>query len=59
MFVMRNKWILLSYALFFFVIVSSYDSYSDNTYSVAISGALLSIVGVGAWVWSVQPKKKD
>jgi uncharacterized membrane protein YphA (DoxX/SURF4 family) len=59
MFVMRNNWILLSYALFFFVIVSSYDSYSDNTYSVAIAGALLSIVGVGAWVWSVQPKKKD
>ena len=56
---MRNKWILLSYALFFFVIVSSYDSYSGNTYSVAIAGALLSVVGVGAWVWSVQPKKKD
>ena len=56
---MRNKWILLSYALFFFVLVSSYDSYSDNTYLVAIAGALLSVVGVGAWVWSVQPKKKD
>jgi len=54
---MSNKWILLAYAALFFGIVSTYDSYADNTYLVALAGVTLTVLGVGAWLWSVQPKK--
>ena len=54
---MSNKWILLAYAALFFVVVSAYDSYADNTYLVALAGITLSVTGVGAWLWSVQSKK--
>jgi len=53
---MSNKWILLAYAALFFGIVSTYDSYADNTYLVAFAGVAISVAGVGAWLWSVQPK---
>jgi nicotinamide riboside transporter PnuC len=54
---MSNKWILLAYAVLFFAVVFNYDSYSDNTYLVALAGVTLSVAGIGAWVWSVQPKR--
>jgi len=54
---MRNKWILLGYAALFFVVVSNYDSYSDDTYLVAFAGVILTATGVGAWLWSVQPRR--
>jgi len=56
-FSMSNKWILLAYAVLFFAVISSYESYSDNTYLVALAGVTLSFAGVGAWVWSAQPKR--
>lgn len=55
--VMRNQWILYGYLAFFFTVVSSYDLYSDNTYLVALAGISLGVVGLIAWVWSIQPKK--
>jgi len=54
---MSNKWILLAYAALFFGVVSGYELYSDNTYMVALTGVTLAVLGVGAWLWSVQPKK--
>lgn len=57
LFSMSNKWILLAYAALFFGIVSTYDSYADNTYLVALAGITISVAGVGAWLWSVQPKR--
>jgi len=54
-----NKWILAGYAVLFFVVVSNYELYAENTYLVVLAAAVLSIAGIGAWVWSVQPKKKD
>lgn len=56
---MSNKWILISYAIVFFMVVSSFDLYSSNIYLVVLAAAALSIGGVVAWVMSVQPKKKD
>lgn len=56
-FSMSNKWILLAYAALFFGVVSGYELYSDNTYMVALAGVTLAVLGVGAWLWSVQPKK--
>lgn len=56
---MSNKWILAGYAVLFFVVVSNYELYAENTYLVVLAAAVLSIAGIGAWVWSVQPKKKD
>ena len=55
--IMSNKWILLAYAVLFFAVVFNYDSYSDNTYLVALAGVTLSVAGIGAWVWSAQPKR--
>ena len=54
---MRNRWILVGYALLFFVVVSNYDNFSDNTLFVVLATAVLTITGIGAWIWSVQPNK--
>lgn len=56
---MRNQLILVGYLIFFFTVVSSYEEYSDNTYLVALAGISLGVVGLAAWVWSIQPKKED
>lgn len=56
---MRNRWILLGYLSLFFVVVGLYDSYKDNDLLVVIAAAVLLIIGLLAWIWSVQPKKPD
>jgi hypothetical protein len=54
---MRNRWILIGYLTLFFGVVSLYDSYKENTFLVIIATAIILIVGLIAWVWSIQPKK--
>jgi membrane protein DedA with SNARE-associated domain len=56
---MRNRRILLSYLSVFFSVVYFYDSYRDNTLLVILAVMVISLGGLAAWVWSVQPKKKD
>lgn len=56
---MRNRWILLGYLALFFLVVGLYDSYKDNDLLVVIAAAALLIIGLLAWIWSVQPKKPD
>lgn len=56
---MRNRWILLGYLSLFFVVVGLYDSYKQNDLLVILAAAIILIGGLGAWVWSVQPKKGD
>lgn len=54
---MRNQQILVGYLVFFFLVVSSYEIYKENTIAVAIAGLLLVVIGFLAWLWSVQPPK--
>jgi hypothetical protein len=44
--------------LFFFV-VSLYEFYADNNLLLFLAVAVISISGLIAWVWSIQPKKED
>jgi hypothetical protein len=54
---MRNRLILIGYLALFFSAVGSYDLYKDNVYLVALVAIILMFVGLGAWLWSVQPGK--
>jgi hypothetical protein len=56
---MRNRWILLGYLSLFFVVVSSYEAYKENDLLVILAAAIILIGGMGAWIWSIQPKKGD
>jgi hypothetical protein len=56
---MRNRRILLGYLAVFFSVVYFYDSYRDNTLLVILAVTIVSLGGLAAWVWSVQPKKDD
>jgi hypothetical protein len=56
---MRNRWILLGYLSLFFVVVSLYDAYKQNDLLVILAAAIILIAGMGAWIWSIQPKKGD
>jgi hypothetical protein len=56
---MRNRWILLGYLSLFFVVVSSYEAYRQNDLLVILAAAIILIGGMGAWIWSIQPKKGD
>jgi hypothetical protein len=56
---MRNRWILLGYLSLFFVVVSSYEAYKQNDLLVILAAAIILIGGMGAWIWSIQPKKGD
>ena len=56
---MRNRWILLGYLSLFFVVVSLYDAYKQNDLLVILAAAIILISGMGAWIWSIQPKKGD
>jgi hypothetical protein len=56
---MRNRWILLGYLSLFFVVVSLYDAYKQNDLLVILAAAIILIGGMGAWIWSIQPKKGD
>jgi membrane protein DedA with SNARE-associated domain len=56
---MRNRRILLGYLAVFFSVVYFYDSYRDNTLLVIMAVAVISLGGLVAWVWSVQPNKND
>jgi hypothetical protein len=56
---MRNRWILLGYLSLFFVVVSLYDTYKQNDLLVILAAAIILIGGMGAWIWSIQPKKGD
>jgi hypothetical protein len=55
----RNQLILFGYLAVFFVVVSLYDFYKENTYLVALAAVILSVLGLLAWVWSVQGRKDD
>lgn len=55
----RNQLILIGYLAIFFIVVSLYDLYKQNTYLVALAAVMLSVVGLLAWVWSVQGRKDD
>jgi hypothetical protein len=56
---MRNRRILLGYLAVFFSVVYFYDSYRENTLLVILAVTVISLGGLAAWVWSVQPKKHD
>jgi len=56
---MRNRRILLGYLAVFFSIVYFYDSYRDNTLLVILAVTVISLGGLAAWVWSVQPNNDD
>jgi len=56
---MRNRWILLGYLSLFFVVVSLYDAYKQNDLLVILAAAIILIGRMGAWIWSIQPKKGD
>jgi len=56
---MRNRWILIGYLALFFAVVGFYDSYKENTLLVILAAAIILIVGLIAWVWSIQPKKDN
>ena len=56
---MRNRRILLGYLAVFFSVVYFYDSYREKTLLVILAVTLISLGGLAAWVWSVQPKKDD
>jgi hypothetical protein len=56
---MRNRWILIGYLSLFFVVVSLYDAYKQNDLLVIFAAAIILIGGMGAWIWSIQPKKGD
>lgn len=55
----RNQLILVGYIVFFFIVVGSYRFYAENTYLVALAGVILTVTGLIAWVWSVQPRKDE
>jgi len=40
-------------------VVGFYDSYKENTLLVILAAAIILIVGLIAWVWSIQPKKDN
>ena len=54
---MRNKLILFGYLALFLGLVSAYDVYKDNVYLVALVAVILTVSGLAAWLWSVQPGK--
>jgi hypothetical protein len=56
---MRNRWILVGYLSLFFTVVWFYGAYRDNTLLVILAAAIVSIGGLAAWVWSIQPGKDD
>jgi hypothetical protein len=56
---LRNRRILLGYLAVFFSVVYFYDSYRDNTLLVILAVTVISLGGLAAWVWSVQPNKDD
>jgi uncharacterized membrane protein YqjE len=56
---MRNRWILIGYLVLFFGVVSLYDSYKENTFLVIVATAIILIIGLIAWIWSVQPNKDN
>jgi hypothetical protein len=55
---MRNRWIILGYLVLFFGVVSLYDTYKDNDLAVILAAAIISITGLLAWVWSIQPNEE-
>jgi hypothetical protein len=56
---MRNRRILLGYLAVFFSVVYFYDSYRENTLLVILAVTVISLEGLAAWVWSVQPNNDD
>ena len=41
----------------FVALVSSYDNYKDNTLLVAGAGAMITILGLAAWIFSIRGKR--
>lgn len=56
---MRNRNILLAYLAVFFLMVSFQDAYLENQLLVILAAAIILVGGLGAWLWSVQPRKDD
>lgn len=52
-----NRLLLLTYGVMFFGVVSSYDSYKDNTLLVVGAAALITVGGLVAWIISIRGKK--
>jgi len=54
--VVLNRLLLLTYGVMFFGVVSSYDSYKENTLFVVGAAALITVGGLVAWIISIRGK---
>ena len=56
---MNNIVLLLGYLGLFYAVVSSYPSYKENLFAVALAAAVILISGLAAWVISIRGSAKD
>lgn len=54
----NNKMILSGYLVLFAAVIGAYDLYRENTYAVALAGAVLLITGLLAWLASIRGSQK-